>query len=126
MNVESTFNKESKDRTEIVDLIWFPTGGGKTEAYLALTALTILKRRIDNPSDKTTSVIMRYTLRLLTSQQFERATYLICALEFLRKLQKLIGGLNLNENQYRNVVGVSTTLMLKDLKSSYYSDFRTN
>ena len=87
MNVEPTFNKKSADRNSIVDLIWFPTGGGKTEAYLALTALTIIERRRNNGAINTSgvSVIMRYTLRLLTAQQFERATWLICALEFLRK-----------------------------------------
>jgi len=86
MNVESTFNKDSADRNDIVDLIWFPTGGGKTEAYLALTALTIIERRRHNTGQNTNgiSVMMRYTLRLLTAQQFERATWLICALEFMR------------------------------------------
>ena len=86
MNVESTFNKDSVDRNDIVDLIWFPTGGGKTEAYLALTALTIIERRRHNTVQNTNgvSVMMRYTLRLLTAQQFERATWLICALEFMR------------------------------------------
>lgn len=83
MNVRSTFELSDSDR-KLVDLIWFPTGGGKTEAYLALTALTIVARR-HRGQDKGVSVIMRYTLRLLTTQQFERATYLICALDFLRK-----------------------------------------
>lgn len=85
MNVKPTFEQEDPYRNN-VDLIWFPTGGGKTEAYLALTALTIIARRRTNDEVRArgVSVIMRYTLRLLTAQQFERATYLICALEFLR------------------------------------------
>ncbi|MEI7983065.1 MAG: helicase-related protein, partial [Bacteroidota bacterium] len=129
MNVESTFNQESEDRTNIVDLIWFPTGGGKTEAYLALTALTILKRRIENVDDNTTAVIMRYTLRLLTSQQFERATYLICALEFLREN---VAGLNVKDLSLGNEklsigmwVGSTTSPNnIHDLKAnSYYNDF---
>lgn len=86
LNIESSVNKGSADRNDIVDLIWFPTGGGKTEAYLALTAFTIISRRLlygDNSDG--VSVIMRYTLRLLTAQQFDRANKLILSLDFLRK-----------------------------------------
>lgn len=86
MNVKSTFDVNDRYHNDVVDMIWFPTGGGKTEAYLALTALTIIARRrsTNDGSENGISVIMRYTLRLLTSQQFERASYLICALEFMR------------------------------------------
>lgn len=91
MNVEPTFNKHSLHRVNNIDLIWFPTGGGKTEAYLALTALTIIERKMHHPNESGVSVIMRYTLRLLTAQQFERATMLICALEFLRKKMIQLG-----------------------------------
>lgn len=83
MNVKSTFELDDPYRKS-VDLIWFPTGGGKTEAYLALTALTIVHRR-RRGQERGVSVVMRYTLRLLTTQQFERASYLICALDFLRR-----------------------------------------
>lgn len=89
ISLEGIVNPQSDDRRNIVDLIWFPTGGGKTEAYLAVTAFTIIWRRYMYAEGyEGTSVIMRYTLRLLTAQQFERASRLISALEFLRKQQE--------------------------------------
>lgn len=89
MNLPSTFNADHADR-ELVDLLWFPTGGGKTEAYLGLAAFIMLSRRFKNDVNDPMkyggmSVMMRYTLRLLTIQQFQRATLLICALEAIRR-----------------------------------------
>ena len=74
---------------EIVDLLFFPTGGGKTEAYLGLAAFTIMLRRLRHPGSSGlegagVAVIMRYTLRLLTLDQLTRAAGLVCALELER------------------------------------------
>ncbi|MEU4582934.1 helicase-related protein [Kitasatospora aureofaciens] len=80
----STVDEKHDDR-ELVDLIWFPTGGGKTEAYLGLAAVEIFRRRLVHGVEGAgTAVITRYTLRLLTSQQFQRAASLVCAMEILR------------------------------------------
>ena len=82
---------ERGDSSGMVDLLFFPTGGGKTEAYLGLTAYTLAIRRLQgvvssrDGSGAGVAVLMRYTLRLLTAQQFERATALICACESRRR-----------------------------------------
>lgn len=96
LNLDGIIQREDDpewhSRNDLVDLVWFPTGGGKTESYLGIIAFTVLYRRITNANKKTggggTTAIMRYTLRLLATQQFQRATRLIFALEQIRKWGK--------------------------------------
>lgn len=90
LNLPSLADPLHPDRNTIADVLWFPTGGGKTEAYLGLTAFTLAIRRLqgrigDYDGSAGVAVLMRYTLRLLTLQQFQRAAALICACEELRR-----------------------------------------
>ena len=87
LNLTSIAEPENADR-ELVDLLFFPTGGGKTEAYLGLAAFTMFLRRLRNPGSLRgcgVAVIMRYTLRLLTLDQLGRGAALICAMELERR-----------------------------------------
>lgn len=87
MNLPGIADPKNDDRLT-VDLLFFPTGGGKTEAYLGLAAFTLVLRRFRNKgvTGAGLSVLMRYTLRLLTLDQLSRAATLICALEMERQL----------------------------------------
>ncbi|MEQ1933097.1 MAG: helicase, partial [Fimbriimonadaceae bacterium] len=96
LNLPSLVDLEHPERAEngepgpTAELLWFPTGGGKTESYLGLTAFTLAIRRLQGEIEgkngqEGVAVLMRYTLRLLTLQQFQRATALICACEMIRR-----------------------------------------
>lgn len=90
MNLSGIIDPAHKDR-EIVDLLYFPTGGGKTEAYLGLMAFVIAHRRLmatdsdEYSRDGGVTAILRYTLRLLTTQQRDRITKMVVAAELIRK-----------------------------------------
>lgn len=83
--VDGLVSENHPDR-ERVDLLWFPTGGGKTEAYLLVACFVILLRRLRDPAGGDgVAVLSRYTLSLLTVQQFQRTATTVCALEYLRR-----------------------------------------
>lgn len=101
LSIPALADPTHRDRTQpleaFADLLWFPTGGGKTEAYLGVAAFTMGVRRIQGnmgglDGGRGLAVIMRYTLRLLTLQQFQRATALICAMEVLRRAEPEVWG----------------------------------
>ncbi len=92
LSLRSIVEPSSEERN-LVDLIWFPTGGGKTEAYLTVTSLLIFYRRlVYKNKGYGVNAIIRYTLRLLTAQQFERASKVILACEKIRRENKTILG----------------------------------
>ncbi len=110
LSIPSLADPKHADRTEpagaIADLLWFPTGGGKTEAYLGVAAFAMAIRRLqgslgglDHAHGLT--VIMRYTLRLLTIQQFQRASTLLCAMEVIRREALAKGDKRWGETPFR-------------------------
>mgnify|MGYP000857850034 CR=1 FL=1 len=90
MNLAGIVDPKHRDR-EVVDLLYFPTGGGKTEAYLGLIAFVIANRRLRATNDSEynydggVTVMLRYTLRLLTTQQRDRITKMVIAAELIRR-----------------------------------------
>jgi hypothetical protein len=91
MCIEGCYDKSHPDHN-LVDLIWFPTGGGKTEAYLGLAAFTLIYERLcQKEHSDGVQVLMRYTLRLLTAQQLQRAATLICCLDVIRQKKNIPG-----------------------------------
>lgn len=109
LSIPSLADPTHKDRTKRVeayaDLLWFPTGGGKTEAYFGVAAFAMAIRRLQGKlggydGTRGLTVIMRYTLRLLTLQQFQRASTLICAMELMRQEAAASGDKSLGEEPF--------------------------
>jgi hypothetical protein len=108
LNLPSLTDPGHPERTRpgLVDLLFFPTGGGKTEAYLGLTAYTFAIRRLQGTVDdydgmNGVAVLMRYTLRLLTADQFKRAAALVCACETIRRQEAAAGNHRLGQTPFR-------------------------
>jgi len=110
MNLPGLTRLDHPDRADsdqaLADLLWFPTGGGKTEAYLGLAAYVMGLRRLQGdvegrPGQYGVAVLMRYTLRLLTLQQFQRAAALLCACEKIRSEAIQSGDLKWGSEPFR-------------------------
>ncbi len=110
LNLRGLHDPSHADRT-LVDLLFFPTGGGKTEAYLGLAAFSLVLRRLRNPGPRGggVNVLMRYTLRLLTLDQLGRAAALICAMELERQERVTKGDTRLGEWPFEIGLWVGST-----------------
>ena len=128
MTCKSTVINDDEDR-ETVDLIWFSTGGGKTEAYLFVSAFLIFFNKLMNPESSGVEIIMRYTLRLLTQDQFIRTSRMIIACEKIRRENENIfgrneigiglwigGGISPNDYESKGPKSPGSTEILKELK----------
>ncbi|MBE2252457.1 MAG: helicase [Myxococcus sp.] len=127
LNLASVEDEAHPER-ELVELIFFPTGGGKTQAYLGLIAFTLLLRRLRGTSTPDgglgVAVILRYTLRLLTLDQLGRASTLICALELLRKDNAAaLGDVRFSIGLW---VGASATANTLEQVSAQITEYRNN
>ena len=138
----TSFVDEKCDERELIDLLYFPTGGGKTEAYLAVSAFLIFWRRLEfSENYGGVNIIIRYTLRLLSAQQFERASKLILACEFIRQNFKDLGterisigfwvGSSSIPNEIKNTFGTGAETKLNKLiekfqKQTYNSNRDVN
>ena len=129
--VEPASGVRSSDKLARAQLLFFPTGGGKTEAYLGLAAFAFAARRlqgtIESPDGRLdgsagVAVIMRYTLRLLTSQQFQRASTLVCAAELERRRNPSVWG----EEPFRLGLWVGTNVTPKTVKAASEEIARSN
>lgn len=126
LNLEGLVDPKSKDR-KIVDLLWFPTGGGKTEAYLGISAFLLgYRRQLVSASstyehDGGVTILLRYTLRLLTTQQRDRLMRMISACEYTRQKTKSFGQSEFSVGFW---VGAQVTVnKLDDLtENEYYRD----
>ena len=130
LTVSGLINTGHQDR-ETVDLIWFPTGGGKTEAYLLLSCFEMVLRRLRHGAQGGgTAVVSRYTLSLLTTQQFQRAATSVCALEFLRlhPQERCEQGVDLGEESFSLGLwtGMATTPNTYEAANEKMRDLRSS
>jgi hypothetical protein len=86
---------DSADPTEAVSVLWYPTGGGKTEAYLGLTVACLFYDRARGKTQGT-SAWCRFPLRLLSLQQTQRQLDVVAMADTVREesadLLRQLGG----------------------------------
>ncbi|MFT9055623.1 MAG: helicase-related protein [Ethanoligenens sp.] len=81
---------KSKAKTDDVDILYFPTGGGKTEAFLGILVFNLFFDRLRGKNYGVTAML-KYPLRLLSVQQVQRVANILATAEVIRQVQR-IGG----------------------------------
>lgn len=81
---------ELRGSMETADVLWFATGGGKTEAYLGIISMALLYGRLKG-RDYGTTAWLRFPLRMLSVQQFQRLSYVLAQTNILRHRERLGG-----------------------------------
>lgn len=79
-----------KAKTNDVDILYFPTGGGKTEAFLGIMVFNLFFDRIRGKEQGVTA-ILKYPLRLLSVQQVQRVSNILAAAEIIKRNNSLSG-----------------------------------
>jgi hypothetical protein len=72
-----------QDELNYADILWFPTGGGKSAALYGITAVAMFYDRLRGKRFGTTSII-RFPLRMLSVQQLDRLLRLVVCCELIR------------------------------------------
>jgi hypothetical protein len=80
--VPSVLSERAEDARK-AHLLWFPTGGGKTEAVMGVVVFAMFLERLRGRAFGVTSW-MRFPLRLLTFQQMQRYVDLVIAADEVR------------------------------------------
>lgn len=75
---------------DAVDVLWFPTGGGKTEAYLGLITVALFYDRLRGKGRGTTAWLL-FPLRMLSVQQLARVNHVLHHAEDVRQNNSISG-----------------------------------
>ncbi|MGZ5819249.1 MAG: DEAD/DEAH box helicase [Burkholderiaceae bacterium] len=83
-------DEDLTDHLDMAEVLWFSTGGGKTEAYLGIIVMAMLYDRLNERTYGVTAW-MRFPLRMLSVQQFQRLSYVVAQANIIRQREKLGG-----------------------------------
>ena len=75
---------KNKAKTDDIDILYFPTGGGKTEAFLGILIFNLFFDRMRGKTCGNTA-FLKYPLRLLSVQQVQRVSNILARAEMIRK-----------------------------------------